>query len=110
MSYKIKPGPGKIAVEPVGSSNEIDLGEGKKLWVPTPANNEGMTAVVVAACEPYQSDEGTQFQSNYDVGDVVVVGKYTGTRLDIDRKSYVIMREADVLAQLVEVPSDKVSS
>lgn len=102
MSVRIEPGPAKIAVEKLEASQEVKVsGTSTKLWVPTSGNHEGLIGRVVAVCKPYSNGNGETFQSNYDIGDMVVVGKYSGTKMDIGRVEYTILREEDVLARLV---------
>lgn len=102
MGVQIEPGPAKIAVEKLPPSQEIQVsGISTKLWIPTSGNHEGLIGRVVAVCKPYSNGNGETFQSNYDVGDTIVIGKYSGTKLDIGRTEYTILREEDVLAKLV---------
>lgn len=102
MSVVIEPGPAKIAVEKLEPSQEIAVaGLKTKLWIPTSGNHEGLIGRVVAVCKPYSNGNGETFQSNYDIGDMVVIGKYTGTKMDIGRVEYTILREEDVLCRLV---------
>lgn len=102
MSVVIEPGPAKIAVEKLEPSQEIAVaGTKTKLWIPTSGNHEGLIGRVVAVCKPYSNGNGETFQSNYDLGDMVVIGKYTGTKMDIGRVEYTILREEDVLCRLV---------
>lgn len=100
----IRPGPGRIAILPMEASGEHTVpGTNIRLWVAPSPTHEGMIGEVVAICAPYTSDSGVEFDPNYDVGDIVVIGKFTGTRLTIGRETYTILHEADVLAEVVEV-------
>lgn len=105
----IRPGPGRIAIQPVEASNEYAVpNTNVKLYVPSSASHEGTIGRVVAVCAPYQSDAGVEFAPNYSIGDLVIIGKFTGTRLNIGRESYTILLENDVLAsiEMQEVGND----
>ena len=92
----IKPGPGKIAVKPVANEYRSSAG----LWVPESVTHEGHLGEVVATCGPYMTDNGQRIDPDYKVGETVVFGKYNGTELRIDRETYYILRESDILASL----------
>lgn len=97
----IRPGPGRIAIIPVDSSQEHQVqGTSISLWIPQSSTHEGQIGRVVATCDPYQSDAGVTFSPNYDVGNLVIIGKFTGTRLNIGRETYTILHESDVLASI----------
>ena len=101
----LKPGPGRIAVQQLSDSNEVRV-DGPNgpvnLWVPSTNQNEGIVGRVVAVCANYQSDAGVEFEPNYKIGDIIVIGKFTGTRLSIGREVYTILFEKDVLASVVQ--------
>lgn len=103
MSSKtvIKPGPGRIAVLPVDSSQEhLVPGTDTRLWIPQSTSHEGLIGKVIATCAPYKSDAGVTFEPNYSIGELVIIGKFTGTRLNIGRETYTILHENDVLASI----------
>lgn len=97
----LRPGPGRIAVQQLSDSNEYQIpGTDTKLWVPSVSQNEGIVARVAAVCGNYQSDSGTEFEPNYRINDLIIIGKFTGTRVSIGRDTYVILFEKDVLASV----------
>jgi chaperonin GroES len=97
----LRPGPGRIAVEPIDPSQEYKVpGTDLRLWIPTSATHEGLIGRVVAVSAPYQSDAGVEFDSNYKIGDLVIVGKFTGTKVNIGRETYTVLFEKDVLASI----------
>jgi len=100
----IKPGPGKIAVKPV--ANEFHTSSG--LWVPESVTHEGHLGEVVAVSEAWMTDAGVRIDPDYKVGETVVFGKYNGTELRIERETYYILREADILASLERTPIEPV--
>lgn len=94
---RLKPGPGRIAVREMSGSQVTESG----LWLPEAREgSEGHMGEVVATCEPYTKD-GVVMYPDYNVGDVVIFGRYTGTRVTVDRDSVVIMYDDDVLLELL---------
>jgi chaperonin GroES len=104
VGRRIKPGPGRILVEPFARDEQLDVGDGKKLWVIQDTSSEGIMGTVVGVHgQPYLQD-GVQHDGDYKVGDVVIVGKFTGTRLSVDRKTFLVVPETSVLAELINEP------
>lgn len=102
----IRPGPGRIAIQAIDPSQEhLVPGTTIRLYIPTSIGHEGMIGRVVAVCQPYSSNSGVEFDPNYAIGDLVVIGKFTGTRLNVGRETYTILHESDVLAS-IEVEED----
>jgi len=93
----IRPGPGKIAVEPLAASERTESG----LYIPsTVTDAKPVVGTVVATCGAYTDERNIEREPNYQVGDRVIFGKYSGTTIQIDRTEYVILREQDILATL----------
>jgi chaperonin GroES len=61
--------------------------------------------IVVAVADEYEQD-GEDFEPLFAKGDVVLFGKFTGSRVTLDRKTYIILRENDVLARLMPDDSE----
>lgn len=105
----IRPGPGKIAVKKLDLSQEIPVlrfdGSKTRLHVVSSESTEGIIAEVVFNAKPW-IEEGLDRVHNpeYDIGDIVVIGRWTGTKLNINREEYIILREEDVLCSLSEKP------
>lgn len=111
IEHIIRPGPGRIAIQQMSESNEYQIpGSDKRLWVPSATNNEGVIGKVVAVCANYQSDSGVEFEPNYKLGDIIIIGKFTGTRLNIGRETYTILFEKDVLASINQEALDDAAS
>jgi chaperonin GroES len=95
--FLLKPAPGRVAiklkdVERETKSGIVLLSDGH---APKP-----VVGTVVAVCEVYEHDD-EEYEPLFRVGDIVVFGKYTGTRLQVDRDYYIILRETDILSVLV---------
>ena len=95
--FLLKPSAGRIAIrlkdiERETKSGLVLLGDSHS---PKP-----VVGTVVAVCEEYELDD-EEYEPLYKVGDIVVFGKYTGTRIQVGRDTYIILRENDILARLV---------
>jgi co-chaperonin GroES (HSP10) len=107
---EITPGPGRIAVEKIDLSQELEVRQitGKKirLKVISSDNHEGLVASVIAVCKPWSTVDAPDkvFYPEYSEGEVVVIGKWTGTRLSIDGREFTVLREEDVLCKLSRRP------
>lgn len=98
----IKPGPGKTAIRTISN----DYRTAGNLWVPESVTNDGHLGVVEAICDDYMTEDGRRIKPDYKVGQTVVFGKYSGTEIRIERETYIILRESDILGEVVveEVP------
>lgn len=102
----LEPGPGKIAVEQLPASEEVVVaGTSTRLWIPSAGNNEGIIGRVVFICKPW-FDGVQEMQSNYDIGDTVIIGKYSGTKLDVGRVNYIVLDQSSILAKIVQEAPD----
>jgi chaperonin GroES len=105
MKHRIQPGPGRIAVQAI---EEAELSE-SGLWIPPSARNDGHIGTVIAVAEPYTID-GVPHEPDYQVGDKVVFGKYTGSEIAVGsgrhRTNYIILKEQEILCTLIEEPDD----
>lgn len=61
---------------------------------------------VVAVCDSYESGGGDTDDSprgpQFAVGQIVVIGKYNGTELEIERDKFIVINESDVMCTLSE--------
>ena len=85
----IKPLADRVLIEPAQAEEKTAGG----IYIPDTAKEKPQRGTVVAA-GPGTSDNPITVK----VGDVVLYGKYTGTELDVDGGSYLMMRESDILA------------
>lgn len=93
--HLLKPSPGRIAVEPFDEPTRTSSG----LYLP-PSNKQATVGRVVAVCEPYTKD-GEEFEPIFRVGTIVCFGQFIGTVVQIERRSFILLREIDVLAELL---------
>ena len=87
----IKPLSDRVLVEPKTAETKTASG----LYIPETAKEKPQEGRVVAA-GPGKKDEPMEVS----VGDQVIYGKYSGTEINVDGKTYLIMRQSDLMAIL----------
>jgi chaperonin GroES len=70
--------------------------------IPETAKEKPQKARVIAAGPGKQLDTGERAPMGVAVGDLVLLGKYSGTDVTVEGTEYVILRESDILAKLVD--------
>ena len=85
----IKPLADRVLIEPAKAEEKTAGG----IYIPDTAKEKPQRGTVVAA-GPGTSENPITVK----VGDVVLYGKYSGTELDFDGGSFLMMRESDILA------------
>ena len=86
---KIKPLADRVIIEPIEADNKTTGG----IIIPDSSTEKPQKGVVVAV-GPGKEDE----EMTLNVGDVVLFGKYGGTEINYEDKTYLVMRESDVYA------------
>lgn len=66
--------------------------------IPDTAKEKPQEAEVIAVGSGKLDDDGKRLPMDVEVGDKVLVGKYSGSDIKIDGEDYVILREDEVLA------------
>lgn len=91
---KIKPLGDRILVQ------RLEETESKKggIIIPDTAKEKPMQAKVIEVGPGRRDDNGKLIAPEVKKGDVVLIGKYSGTEVTVSDKEYLIMREEDVLA------------
>ena len=87
----IKPLADRVLIEPKEAETKIASG----LFIPDTAKEKPQEGKVLAVGSG-KKDEPMELKA----GDKVLYGKYAGTEITVDGKSYMIMRQSDVLAVL----------
>ena len=70
--------------------------------IPDTAREKPQKARVIAAGPGKQLESGERAPMGVKVGDLVLLGKYSGTEVEVEGNEYVILRESDILAKLVD--------
>lgn len=73
----------RVVVDPIEEKNQTESG----IYIPDTARDRPLKGRVVAAGE---------VPDDINVGDVILYGKYAGTEIIVDDKSYLIMRVNDI--------------
>ncbi len=85
----VKPLSDRVLVEPKEAETKTAGG----LFIPDTAKEKPQEGKVLAV-GPGKKDEPMELKA----GDTVLYGKYAGTEISVDGKSYMIMRQSDILA------------
>lgn len=75
------------------------------LYLPQQSSGDQSVGTVEHVYEPYMDDYGNLIEPVVQPGDIVVIGKYTGTKVSLNRDDFIICREMDVLA-CIRIPED----
>jgi co-chaperonin GroES (HSP10) len=70
------------------------------------SKNEGILATVIANHGKPFLDDGRPVTSGYEPGAVVLIGKYTGTKVTINREEHIVLAESSVIAEFIEESDD----
>ncbi len=87
----IKPLADRILVEPKEAETKTASG----LYIPDTAKEKPQEGKIIAV-GPGKKDEPMEVKP----GDTVLYGKYAGTEINVEGKTYMMMRQSDVLAVL----------
>lgn len=93
---KMKPLADRVLIEPAEAETKTQSG----LYIPDNAKEKPMQGKVVAVGPGKKNDKGEVVPMDVKVGDNVLYGKYSGTEVTADGKSYLIVRESDIFAVL----------
>ena len=74
--------------------NEVSTGG---IIIPDTAKEKPMQGKVVAVGSGHRSEDGKLTPLDVKKGDVVLIGKWSGTEVTIDEVEYVIVKESDVM-------------
>lgn len=96
----LAPGIGRYVIRVEGAT-ELKWG---MLHLPQSAKGELNVGPIEWAYELYQDDFGNQVFPAYEKGDLVIFGKYSGTEVHLNRSSYIILKEIDILAIVKPAP------
>ena len=89
MKVKIKPLADRVLVAPA----EVEQKTAGGIIIPDTAKEKPQKGTVIAA-GPGKKDEPMTVK----VGDTVLYGKYSGTELQLEGETYLIMKESDIYA------------
>ncbi|TWT40963.1 10 kDa chaperonin [Phycisphaerae bacterium RAS1] len=95
MSIKVRPLDDRVVIQPAEAEERTRGG----IVLPDSAREKPQLGKVIAAGPGKLIEKsGQRGEMSLKVGDTVFYGKYSGTEIEIDGETYVIIRESDVLA------------
>jgi chaperonin GroES len=101
-TWRIKPSLGNVLVKP--QKEELVTPTG--LVMVSFVEKETHICEVVEVCDPYEAvatDRSIQRGGPiYPLGTLVIIGKYNGREIKLDREKFILIRESDVLGTLEE--------
>ena len=74
------------------------------ITIPDTAKEKPQQAKVIAAGNGRVNDEGKMIPLDVKVGELVLIGKYSGTEIKLDGEEYLIVREDEILGVAEGVP------
>lgn len=92
----IKPLADRVLIEPAEAVTKTQSG----LFIPDNAKEKPMQGKVIALGAGKRDEKGNLIAPEIKVGDVVLYGKYSGTEVSVEGKTYLIVRESDIFAVL----------
>ena len=87
----IKPLADRVLIEPKGAETKTNSG----IYIPDTVKEKPQQGTVLAVGKGLK-DEPMEIKK----GDVVLYGKYAGTEVTVDEKTYLIVKQSDILAIL----------
>ena len=91
---KITPIKDNIVVKRLDETQENKVGS---IIIPDSAKDKPLTAKVIAVGSGKTLNDGKKAAPEVNVGDKVLVGKYSGSEVKLDGEEYLILREDEVL-------------
>lgn len=98
MAMKLKPLADRLVVEPQEQEEMTASG----IVLPETAKEKPQKGKVVAVGPGRYAEEDERIPMDVKEGDIVLFAKYAGTEVKIEDKKYLILKESDVLAVVVE--------
>jgi len=92
----IKPLADRVLIEPAEAETKTQSG----LFIPDNAKEKPMQGKVIAVGAGKKNEKGETIATEVKVGDKVLYGKYSGTEITAEGKSYLIVKESDIFAIL----------
>jgi len=98
IDVKLEPLDDRVVVQRLEAEEKTAGG----ILLPDAAKEKPQKARVLAAGPGKQLDSGKRAPMGVKVGDLVLIGKYSGNEIKVSGEEVVIVRESDILARLSE--------
>ena len=92
-TVKVSPLADRVVVKPLEETEQMRGG----LYIPDTAKEKPQQGEVIAA-GPGRFEKDKRVPMEVKVGDKILYGKYSGTEVNLDGDTYLILRETDILA------------
>jgi chaperonin GroES len=93
----IRPLQDRVLVKRVEQEEQVRGG----IIIPDTAKEKPQQAEVIAVGPGKTDDDGDRIPVDVKAGDKILIGKYSGSEIRIDEEDYVILREDEILAVIV---------
>jgi chaperonin GroES len=90
----LKPLGDRLVIEPTEQQEQTASG----IFLPETAKEKPQEGKVIAAGPGARKENGERIAMDVNVGDVVLYARYSGTNVKLQGKEYLILKETDVLA------------
>ena len=94
---KLRPLADRVIVRPIENQEQKKGG----IIIPDTAKEKPVQGEIVAVGPGKLNDEGKRVPLEVKVGDRILYGKYTGTEVEIDEQTLLVMKESDIYAIVV---------
>ena len=98
MSINLKPLGNRVVVEPIEEEEITASG----IVLPETAKEKPQKGKVLSAGPGERDDDGKYIPMDVKENDTVLFAKYAGTEIKVDGKKWLILRESDLLAIVVD--------
>jgi co-chaperonin GroES (HSP10) len=93
-----EPGPGKVAVEPIGGDKQLET---SGIWLL--GGDRATLGIVIALYEPFTDPaDGVETEPFFAIGDRVIFGKHSGVEVQFEKRRAIILKEAEILTKVRE--------
>ena len=93
----IRPLQDRVLVKRVEQEEQVRGG----IIIPDTAKEKPQQAEVIAVGPGKTDDDGDRIPVDVKAGDKILIGKYSGSEIRIDEEDFVILREDEILAVIV---------
>lgn len=97
LRFILKPTAGRVTVRVKDVDKETKSG---LILVGSTHEPKPTTGIVDEVCDEYEQDL-EDYTPLFAKGDLVVFGKFTGTKVQIGRETYIILRESEIVGRLI---------
>ncbi len=94
MAIKVRPLHDRVLVKRLEQDEQVRGG----IIIPDTAKEKPQEAEVVAVGPGKLQEDGKRQPMDVEVGNRILVGKYSGSEIKIDNEEFVILREDEILA------------